>query len=179
MALFRRPKVASDDLVELQEWVESRGAITGGVEAYVEPQTSFSPTTVVLVAGDGEFIRRKVGSAHAAAKFARSVGIPIYHAERVGLPQRMRDYAVRQQGGGRQPGSGTAARAPGHSPRERDAIQTLATAALMAAPPPDADRADLLALLRAARARAHPDRNSGDRALWDAVDDAAHVLGLR
>jgi hypothetical protein len=67
----------------------------------------------------------------------------------------------------------------GPSPRERDAIQTLATAALLTAPSPDADRAALLALLRAARAKAHPDRNGGDRALWDAVDDAAHVLGLR
>ena len=178
MAFFRRPKVAPDDLVELRDWVESRGAVSGGVEAYVEPQTSFSPTTVVLVAGDGEFIRRKVGSAHAAAKFAQGVGITIYHAERVGLPQRMRDYAVRQQAGSRQPGSGTAARKPVHSPRERDAVQKLATAALVTAPP-NADRAELQALLRAARANAHPDRNGGDRALWDAVVDAAHVLGLR
>jgi hypothetical protein len=37
----------------------------------------------------------------------------------------------------------------------------------------------LRGLLRAARAKAHPDRNGGSRVLWDAVEDAAHVLGLR
>ena len=176
MALFRRPKVARDDLVVLREWVASRGAIKGGVEAYVEPQTSFSPTTIVLVAGDGEFIRRSVGSPHAAAKFAREVGIPIYDTNRVGLPQRMRDYAVRQQAG---VGGSVRTAVPGRSARERDAIQALATAAALPTPPADATGADLQALVRSARAKAHPDRNAGDRALWDAVEDAAHVLGLR
>ena len=176
MALFRRPKVAHDDLVMLREWVASRGAIKGGVEAYVEPQTSFSPTTIVLVAGDGEFIRRKVGSPHAAAKFAREVGIPIYDTNRVGLPQRMRDYAVRQQAGS---GGSVRAPAPGRSARERDAIQALATAAALPTPPADATGVDLQALVRSARAKAHPDRNGGDRGLWDAVEDAVRVLGLR
>lgn len=179
MALFRRPKVAHDDLAELQEWVATRGGTKGGVEAYVEPQTSFSPTTVVLVAGDGEFIRRKVGSPHAAATFARSVGIPVYRAERVGLPQRMRDYAVRQQTGTRPQAPATTATPPGLSPRERAAVETLAAIALVAAPPAGADRAELQTLLRAARAKSHPDRNDGARAQWDAVEDAAHVLGLR
>jgi hypothetical protein len=172
MALFRRAKVARDDLVALREWVGSHR----GVEAYVEPRTSFSPTTIVLVAGDGEFIRRGVGSPDAAAKFARSVGIPVYDTNRVGLPQRMRDYALRQQVG--RAGSGRQA-ASGRSARERDAIQALAQAAVRPTPPADASGADLQALLRSARARAHPDRNGGDRALWDAVEDAAHVLGLR
>jgi len=176
MALFRRPKVARDDLVALREWATSRGAIKGGVEAYVEPQTSFSPTTVVLVAGDGEFIRRGIGSPHVAAKFARELGIPIYDTNRVGLPQRMRDYAVRQQAG---TGGSMPTVAPGRSSRERDAIKALATAAALPTPPADATGADLQALVRSARAKAHPDRNGGDRALWDAVEDAAHVLGLR
>lgn len=176
MALFRRPRVARDDLVALREWVSSRGAIKGGVEAYVEPQTSFSPTTIVLVAGDGEFIRRRVGSPDAAAKFARAVGIPIYDTNRVGLPQRMRDYALRQQA---VVGGGAGVAPTGRSPRERDAIQVLATAAALPAPPADASRSDIQALLRAARAKAHPDRNDGDRVLWDAVEEAAHVLGLR
>lgn len=176
MALFRRPKVARDDLVVLREWATSRGAIKGGIEAYVEPQTSFSPTTIVLVAGDGEFIRRGIGSPHAAAKLARELGIPIYDTNRVGLPQRMRDYAVRQQAGG---GGSMRTAAPGRSSRERDAIQALATAAALPTPPPDATGADLQALVRSARAKAHPDRNGGDRALWDGVEDAAHVLGLR
>lgn len=34
------------------------------------------------------------------------------------------------------------------------------------------------ALLRRARAAAHPDRNNGDRAMWDQVEAAATLLGL-
>lgn len=177
MAFFRRPKVAPDDLVELQEWVESRGAITGGVEAYVEPQTSFSPTTVVLVAGDGEFIRRGVPSPDAAGKFARSMGIPIYDTNRVGLPQRMRDYALRHQASKAAPTS--AARAPVRTAREWDAITSLAGLAALPVPATDIDDDGLRALLRAARAKAHPDRNGGNRVEWDAVENAAHALGLR
>ena len=176
MGWFRRPKVAPDDLAFLREWVSSRGGIGGGVEAYVEPQTSVSPTTLVLVAGDGEFVRRRIGSPHAAERFARAQGIPIYHASRVGLPQRMREYALRQQAGG---GAATSPSAHRRSGRERDAVQVLAEAASVSVPGAEASREDLLVLLRAARAKAHPDRNGGDRALWDAVDDAAHVLGLR
>ncbi len=177
MAFFRRQKVAPDDLLELREWVVSRGATNGGVEAYVEPPTSFSPTTVVLVAGDGEFVRRKIGSPHAAVKFARSVGIPIYHTDRIGLPQRMRDYAVRQQAGTGSAGATSAS--PVRSPQQEDALRTLAAAASVDVPGPRADRAALVALLRAARAKAHPDRNGGDRTRWDAVEEAAHILGLR
>jgi hypothetical protein len=175
MALFRRRKVARDDLVVLREWVGSRGATKGGVEAYVEPQTSFSPTTMVLVAGDGEFIRRGVGSPDAAAKFARSMGIPIYDTNRVGLPQRMRDYALRRQAAQ----APTSAAATVRTARQWDAIVTLAGLAAMPVPPADIDDDRLRGLLRAARAKAHPDRNGGDRVGWDAVEDAAHALGLR
>ena len=176
MALFRRRKVARDDLVVLREWVASRGATKGGVEAYVEPQTSFSPTTMVLVAGDGEFIRRGVGSPDAAAKFARSMGIPIYDTNRVGLPQRMRDYALRHQAAKAAPTSGAR---PVRTARQWDAITTLAGVAALPVPPTDVDDDRLRGLLRAARAKAHPDRNGGNRLEWDAVEEAAHALGLR
>jgi len=178
MALFRRRKVARDDLVVLREWVASRGATKGGVEAYVEPQTSFSPTTMVLVAGDGEFIRRGVGSPDAAAKFARSMGIPVYDTNRVGLPQRMRDYALRQKAAQAPTSRAPSARSV-RTAREWDAIMTLSGVAALPVPPTDVDDDRLRGLLRAARAKAHPDRNGGDRAGWDAVEDAAHALGLR
>ena len=174
MAFFRRPKVAHDDLAELQDWVVSRGATKGGVEAYVEPATSFSPTTVVLVAGDGEFIRRKVGSPHAAAKFARGVGIPIYHTDRVGLPQRMREYALRQRADKPYDASPTQSRRSAH---ELDAIQTIARVAAVDVPAADASADELRALIRTARAKVHPDR-AGGRRDWDAVDEAARILGL-
>ena len=37
-----------------------------GVEAYVEPRTNVTPTTIMLVATDGEWTRRKVPDARAA-----------------------------------------------------------------------------------------------------------------
>jgi len=165
MALFRRPKVARDDLVELREWVASRG----GVEAYVEPRTSMSPTTVVLVAGDGEFTRRPVSTPQAAAEFARSIGIPVYDTNRFGLPQRMRDYAVRQRAG---------IPSVSLSGVERDAIQTIADAAGQPVPAASESKDEVRAMLRSARANVHPDRNDGDRSAWDAVENAATVLKL-
>ena len=174
MALFRRRKVARDDLVVLREWVASRGATKGGVEAYVEPQTSFSPTTMVLVAGDGEFIRRGVGSPDAAARFARSMGIPVYDTNRVGLPQRMRDYALRRRSDTSYVPSPTPSRRSAH---ELDAIQTIARVAATDVPGPDASADELRALIRTARAKVHPDRTGG-RSDWDAVDEAARILGL-
>jgi hypothetical protein len=167
MALFRRAKVARDDHVALREWVASHQ----GVEAYVEPRTSMLPTTVVLVAGDGEFIRHAVSGPRAAAEFAQSVAIPIYDTNRVGLPQRMRDYAVRQQNG-RGPSSTFM------SGIERDALQTIADAAAQPVPVRTDGPEELRTLLRSARANAHPDRNDGDRSAWDAVEDAAKVLRL-
>lgn len=130
-----------------------------------------SPTTVVLVAGDGEFTRRPVTTPQAAAEFARSVGIPVYDTNRFGLPQRMRDYAVRQRSG--QGPSSTIL-----SGVERDALQTIADAAGQPTPTVSPDREELRILLRSARANAHPDRNDGDRTTWDTIENAAQILRL-
>ena len=132
-----------------------------------------SPTTVVLVAGDGEFTRRPVASPHAAAEFARQVGIPVYDTNRFGLPQRMRDYAVRTQGRQQNGTSSVVLRGV-----EREALQTIADTAGQPVPTVTEGREELRAVLRSARANAHPDRNEGDRSQWDAVEDAATVLGL-
>ena len=51
---------------------------------------------MLLVAHDGEFTRRLVGSPEAARSFARTHALPIYDATVVGYPQRMRDYSRRQ-----------------------------------------------------------------------------------
>jgi hypothetical protein len=165
MALFRRSKVVRDDLATLRDWVASRG----GVEAYVEPRTSMSPTTVVLVAGDGEFTRRPVSTPQAAVEFARSLGIPVYDTNRFGLPQRMRDYAVRQR---------STTPSVSLSGLEREAIQTIADAAGQPVPALSESKDEVRAMLRSARANVHPDRNDGDRSAWDAVEDAAAVLRL-
>ena len=83
-----RGKVADD----LAEWAGRRR----GVEVYVEPKTAVTETSVVLVAHDGEFTRRRISSPKAAQKFAHAHQLPIYDAMIVGYPQRMRDYSRRQ-----------------------------------------------------------------------------------
>ena len=82
-----------DDSVALYltEFVRTRR----GVEAFVEPRTIVTETTVLLVAWDGEWTRRRVPSPQWAYAFAESLKIPGYDALVVGYPQRMRDYNTR------------------------------------------------------------------------------------
>ncbi|MDN5762833.1 MAG: hypothetical protein L0H41_11005 [Microlunatus sp.] len=79
--------------VHLTEFAHSRR----GVEAYVEPRTSVTQTTLLLVAWDGEWTRRVVPSPEWGHKFAESMQIPGYDAAVVGYPQRMRDYNTRNK----------------------------------------------------------------------------------
>jgi hypothetical protein len=71
-----------------------------GIEAFVEPKTTVTDTTVLLVAGDGEWTRRRVGGPKGARLFAESAAIPLYDAEVVGYPHRMREYNDRRKSGG-------------------------------------------------------------------------------
>ncbi len=68
-----------------------------GVEAFVEPPTAVSTTTVLLVASTGEWTRRRVRDARAAHELSHRLGIPSYDAAVVGYPQRMRDWNARQK----------------------------------------------------------------------------------
>jgi len=68
-----------------------------GVEAFIEPQTAVTQTTLLLVAFNGEWTRRVVPSAEWAHAFAVSLQIPGYDAAVVGYPQRMRDYNTRNK----------------------------------------------------------------------------------
>jgi hypothetical protein len=81
------------DTQHLEEWAAARR----GVEAYVEPRTTVTDTTVVLVAHDGEWTRRRIGSLDAAQRFGRKRGIPVYEVAKVGYPKRMREYTQRQK----------------------------------------------------------------------------------
>ncbi len=67
-----------------------------GVEAFVEPPTTVSTTTVVFVASSGEWTRRRIRDARAAHELANKLGIPSYDAAVVGYPQRMRDWNARR-----------------------------------------------------------------------------------
>lgn len=69
-----------------------------GVEAYVEPVTNITQTTLLLIAHDGKWTRRRVPSPEWAHAFAEHLQIPGYDAAVVGYPQRMRDYNRRARG---------------------------------------------------------------------------------
>jgi hypothetical protein len=83
----------SADAAHLRAWAAARE----GVEAFVEPRTTVTDTTVVLVAKDGEWTRRRVAGPDGARKLARSLKIPVYDVQLVGYPQRMRDHDARQK----------------------------------------------------------------------------------
>lgn len=68
-----------------------------GVEAFVEPRTAVTETTVLLVDATGEWTRRRVGGPEAARRLARSLKIPVYDVQLMGYPQRMRDHDARQR----------------------------------------------------------------------------------
>ena len=81
------------DLAHLEQFVASRR----GVEGYVEPRTAVTETTIVLVAADGEWTRRRIDGPDAARRLSRELGIPVYDAQVTGYPQRMRDWSARQE----------------------------------------------------------------------------------
>ncbi|MEX2289145.1 MAG: oxidoreductase [Mycobacteriales bacterium] len=86
----------SADLDHLADWAGSRR----GVEGFVEPETSTTATTLVLVAGDGEWTRRRVVSPKAAFTFGSRAGIPVYDVAAVGYPNRMREWTARRKAAG-------------------------------------------------------------------------------
>ena len=71
-----------------------------GVEGFVEPETPQTPTTLVLVASDGEWTRRRVASPRAAADLGRRLGLPVYDVAAVGYPARMREWTARRRAAG-------------------------------------------------------------------------------
>jgi len=102
VAWFRRRGGASaasgrtasrEDIAHLEQFALSRR----GVEAFIEPRTAVTETTVILIAHDGEWTRRRVASPQAARQFGAKLGLPVYDTALVGYPQRMRDYNDRQR----------------------------------------------------------------------------------
>jgi len=63
-----------------------------GVEVYLEPRTKLYGTSVLLVADDGEYLRRPVPDAASIRALCAEHGIPVYDAARTGYPRRVRDY---------------------------------------------------------------------------------------
>jgi hypothetical protein len=82
-------QASPEDNAYLMEWARQRR----GVEAYVEPKTMVTETTVVLVAHDGEWTRRRV-TEHGVRDLGKRLSIPVYDVNVVGYPQRMRAYTA-------------------------------------------------------------------------------------
>jgi len=72
----------------LLEFARSRN----GVEVYLEPRTRLYGDSVLLVADDGEYLRRPVPDPDTVRRFCSRHGIPVYDAARTGYPRRVRDY---------------------------------------------------------------------------------------
>lgn len=105
MKLFRRRREqpsgtvrasSSSDRDHLTAFAQSRR----GVEAYVEPRTTVTEMTIVLVAADGEWTRRRIPGPQAAREFGNKVGIPVYDVAATGYPQRMREWTARRKAAG-------------------------------------------------------------------------------
>lgn len=74
----------------LEEFVRSRR----GVEAFIEPATTVTPPTVLLIATTGEWTRRRVNQ-DIIRDLAERQHVPVYDVQLVGYPQRMRDWNER------------------------------------------------------------------------------------
>ena len=101
MGLFNRRKrhaawdrgSTREDIKHLEEFTRTRT----GVEAYLEPVTMATETTLVLVAYDGEWTRRRVESPEEAGDLTKKWGIPLYDTQKVGYPPRMREWTERNK----------------------------------------------------------------------------------
>ncbi len=95
--LRRRGGIDDGDREHLEAFLGSRR----GVEAYLEPATTVTPFTVVLVAHDGEWTRRTCGDPEDAERFARRHDLPFYDVRATGYPPRMRAWSsARSKAGG-------------------------------------------------------------------------------
>ncbi len=86
----------SAELGHLEEFAASRK----GVEGFVEPETLSTATTLVLVAGDGEWTRRRVRSPKEAFDLGRRLGLPVYDVAATGYPARMRAWTAARKAAG-------------------------------------------------------------------------------
>jgi hypothetical protein len=98
----RRHGWSGDDKTHLENFARSRR----GVEGFVEPRTAVTDMTLLLVASDGEWTRRRVPNASFAHDFANRLGIPSYDAQVVGYPRRMREWNARRAAAEKNPQRG-------------------------------------------------------------------------
>ncbi|MGH2756309.1 MAG: oxidoreductase [Actinomycetota bacterium] len=80
-------------LGELEAWAASHK----GVEGYIEPRTATNPTTLLLVDRDGDHLRGPVREPADAVAFCQRHGIPVYDAQVIGYPSRMKHFDKRRR----------------------------------------------------------------------------------
>jgi hypothetical protein len=82
----------------LEEFARTRR----GVEAFVEPPTTVTPPTVMLIAANGEWTRRRITDPGLVPGLVQRLALPVYDVQLTGYPQRMRDWneRVKRDGGG-------------------------------------------------------------------------------
>lgn len=83
-----RPSEA-EDLQHLRTFAQTKR----GVEFYLEPRTEQFGSTVVAVAHDGEWTRRRVSGPKAAGRLAHDLQAPLYEAKVTGYPRRMKEWS--------------------------------------------------------------------------------------
>jgi hypothetical protein len=66
-----------------------------GVEGFIEPRTATQPTTLLLVDREGDNLRAAVRDPEDAVAFCAKYGIPVYEAQVVGYPKRMREFDLK------------------------------------------------------------------------------------
>ena len=99
MGLFsRKPKgqaapvgvkdAQSETITHLKEFVKAHA----GCEAFIEPPTRVTQTTMVIVADTGEWTRRRIPDQATARKVASQLGVPAFDVNLSGYPSRMREW---------------------------------------------------------------------------------------
>jgi len=80
-------------LGELEVFVAERK----GVEGFIEPRTATSPVTLLLVDRDGDHLRAPVREPEDAVAFCEKHSLPVYDAQVIGYPKRMKDFERRRR----------------------------------------------------------------------------------
>src|SRR5919202_604520 len=106
MRLFGRRSPAAlsrserrQELDDVRRHLEDFARTRVGVEAFVEPRTTVTPPTVLLVASSGEWTRRRVTDPKIVQGLAQQLRVPVYDVRLVGYPKRMREWNARNRPG--------------------------------------------------------------------------------
>ncbi|WP_234983245.1 oxidoreductase [Demequina sp. NBRC 110053] len=83
----------SETIAHLKEFVAGHQ----GCEAFIEPPTRVTQTTMVIVADTGEWTRRRVPDTATARKVAKQLGVPVFDVNLSGYPSRMREWNEKQR----------------------------------------------------------------------------------